>query len=527
MNARTTHNSNHRPVKQHRHHLQNKDVQQQGNQASSLSSYVTLPSFSTSSWWRNRRINTSREGMNIHWNRNLSGTNETMDTPSSEIYDACLEMNWDLALRLCRTLPSSAVRYQEGDNLETPLYVACQNQPPLPLVQTLLELWPDATSTKSRHGDIPIHIACRYDAHISVLQALLQCDPRTATHRTRFGTTPLMALWEPYGRMLQMNVHHSHDIVTSLATRNPTLYQKFLIVEKCHTILMDPSVRIEDKCQLNIFHHDSPFNDKWTITLELLKAVAVYRENYDESTIRSSIFPGHLLVHAAVALKSSGCPLWALFYVTVHYPEQYTMVDATGRFPLHIAIGPENSFGTLTTNSLYPSSQRQHWKFLPKEYWSIRLSLHFHSKSALLFDPNEPAGRYPLHTAIYYGHQWDYGVKLLVDAAPSILQQIDPTSGLYPFQLAATVCMSNDAADELDLIYELLRYDPTVLELCRRRWNDADNNSQKSRCTGSVSVTHRNGQQPQHGIALGSSIVFILAIGIAIVANFLRPDTSS
>ena len=229
-------------------------------------SHLPLPS-NISSWW-NRCFNVPLDG------GRLPASNETVnsgiDNPSSEIYDACLEMNWDLALHLCRTVPPSAVRYQEGDNLETPLYVACQNQPPLHLVQALLTIWTDAAVTKSRQGDIPIHIACRYDAHISVLQALLECHPRTATHRTRFGTTPLIALWEPYCRLLQTNSYSTIDTLTSLATRNPTLHQKYLIVQRSYLILADRSVSIDEKCQLDIFNDDHHFSDKWTVTLELL-----------------------------------------------------------------------------------------------------------------------------------------------------------------------------------------------------------------------------------------------------------------
>lgn len=485
-------------------------------------SYLSLPS-NISSWW-NRQFSESLEG------KKLPALNETgntsFDNPSSEIYDACLEMNWDLAIHLCRTLPPSAVRYQEGDNLETPLYVACQNQPPLRLVQALLTIWPDATNTKSRQGDIPIHIACRYDAHISVLQALLECQPRTATHRTRFGTTPLIALWEPYCRLLRTN--HSlrtNDVLMSLATTNPTLHQKYLRIQQSYTILADRALDIEEKCQLDIFDDDLQFSDKWTVTLELLKAVAMYREEYNETQFRTSSTPILHLVHAAVALKSSGCPLWVLFYVTVHNNDQYTMMDETGRLPLHIAVGPENSFGT-PVSTLSTSLPQQHWKFVPKEYWSIRLSLYYHPKSALLFDPNEPPGRYPLHTAIYYGHQWHNGVQLLVDAAPHILHHIDPTVGLYPFQLAATIYVKNHSSEGLDLIFQLIRYDPTVLEFCRcRQWRVTDDETrlQASKAYTNTSNETKRRQQQRQGILLGSTV---LVLAIAITAKLLRCEVS-
>ena len=490
------HNSSN-PLKQPRYRHQNNV-----RISTQASSYFPLPS-SVASWWKRCVVD----------HATFSKSNDTIDTPSSEIYDACLEMNWDLALHLCRTLPTTGsvllLRYQEGDNLETPLYMACQNRPPLPLIQELLATWPDATVTKSRQGDIPIHIACRYDAHVSVVKALLECHPGTATHRTRFGTTPLVALWEPYCRILQMNSHRTSDILASLAAANPPLYRKCLIAQQAYAILTDLTVCVREKCQLEIFHHDGQFNDKWVITLELLKAVAAYRENFNVATIPTASTPH--FVHAAVALKSTGCPIWVLFYVTVHYSDQYSMSDKTGRFPLHIAIGPENSLGAV--KNAVQTSPQQHWKFLPKEYWAIRLSLYFNPKAVLQFDPNEPTGRYPLHTAIYYGHQWHHGIQLLVEAAPFVLHEIDPTIGVYPFQLAATIYANSNSSEGLDLIYELVRYDPTVIEIYRRK-----SQLQQGPTRHAKSSNEKKERRQHQWILLGSTVV-ALAIGIVLAAK--------
>ena len=126
----------------------------------------------------------------------------TMSSPpyiGSDLYDACLEMNWELAQDLARAQPLMA-QFQEGDNLETPLYVACQNKPPESLIVALLQAWPQAVITKSRQGDLPLHIACRYqqvdDGGVAVIGWLVREYPETACRRTRWGATPLVALWE-------------------------------------------------------------------------------------------------------------------------------------------------------------------------------------------------------------------------------------------------------------------------------------------------------------------------------------------
>ena len=48
----------------------------------------------------------------------------------------------------------------------------------------------------------------------------------------------------------------------------------------------------------------------------------------------------------------------------------------------------------------------------------------------------DPEG-YPLHLALKSGKLWDFGVKMIFEAAPDVLKVKDPTTGLYPWAIAA------------------------------------------------------------------------------------------
>lgn len=72
----------------------------------------------------------------------------------------------------------------------------------------------------------------------------------------------------------------------------------------------------------------------------------------------------------------------------------------------------------------------------------------------------------PLHIAIAAGRHWcNGGVKELVEANPSALSIIDPSTLLYPFALAASrnVCVPGSSTiNQLNTIYELFRRWPLV-----------------------------------------------------------------
>ena len=367
-------------------------------------------------------------------------------------------MNWPLAQELVRQ-DHFLARYQEGDNLETPLFVECQNQPPETLVIQLLQAWPDAVITKSRQGDLPLHIACRYKAAHGVIQSLIQACPETSCRRTRYGTTPLVALWEDTTRQQQQQSDDAND---DEARR----------IRNAWNVIHDMNTDMNEKlAALPVTMNDEY---KRQVTMSLLQGVAQHRKSRKAAASDNAPHNDTLYyLHAAVSLGFTGCPAFILLYAFSQFPEQILLRDHDGRLPLHIAVGPDNS-------SL-PHSLR---KFRPLASWSIKLSLHFHPLSASRIDPNECSWgrRYPLHTALMYRHEWRQGVAELTRASSHVLSIPDPVTGLLPFLLASAVHDTKTTTDQcglphdvilrrLDTTFHLLRADPSVLQ--QLGWNKA------------------------------------------------------
>jgi hypothetical protein len=329
--------------------------------------------------------------------------------PSNELYDLVLDRNWHRAVRHCREQPIDA-EFQDGDTMETPLYLACQNHPPVELVRALLRAFPAGAETPSRHGDLPLHIACRYHASIEVLRELVLNHPGTVGQSSKWGETPVTAFWE--GR---------ETIVSSTAEED----------------------------------YSSLFWQKMQVLLEALATSRQQAQGQPTDTL--------FMVHAVVALGSFGCPIEVLEYVLESYPEQVSQTDGMGRLPLHICVGPAQW------------SHRSRRKYKPREKQVIVRLLELYPPAARTFDTTEPAGRYPLHTALAGRHQWKTGVKELFEGAPEAIFLPDPVTRVYPFQLASIPVRST--AVDLDTIYNLLRVQPPALE---RAHLDSSNNKRKA-----------------------------------------------
>jgi hypothetical protein len=315
--------------------------------------------------------------------------------PSDELYDLVIDRNWQRAIRHCREHSIDA-EFQDGDTLETPLYLACQNHPPFQLIRALLQAFPAGAETPSRHGDLPLDIACRYNASIEVLRELVMDHPDTVGQSSKWGKTAVSALWEG---------------------RTPTA-----------------SLRVEE-------NYSGVFWQKMQLLLEALATSRQQAQGQPTDAL--------YIVHAVVALGSLGCPYEVLKYVLQKYPEQVSQTDGMGRLPLHIAVGPAQW------------SHRSRRKYKPREKRVIVRLLEMYPPGARTFDPTEPAGRYPLHTALTCRHQWKTGVQELFEGAPEAISLPDPVTRVYPFQLASIPIRSTTV--DLDTIYHLLRAQPAAV----------------------------------------------------------------
>jgi len=74
---------------------------------------------------------------------------------------------------------------------KTALHFACQNIPPIDIIEALLGLAPEIVQWPDSFGWLPIHYACAYDAEADVIKNLAETFPESKTTVDRKGRTPL------------------------------------------------------------------------------------------------------------------------------------------------------------------------------------------------------------------------------------------------------------------------------------------------------------------------------------------------
>ena len=341
--------------------------------------------------------------------------------PSSDLWDLVLDMDWAAVANHARKQPRDA-EFLEGHYSETPLYLACQYDPPLKALEAMIKAHPESVRIASTaHRDLPIHIACRYQAKTEVLEALLKDYPETATKTTKWGWTPLMTLWD--SRMNRRN------------PKDDEFWDKVMVLLRA----------IARSRLLNSVHFD---------------AIGFYNTNGCNADSDKPLSPislpsqeeGNFFVHAAVSMGGKNCPVEVLSHVMEKYPRQVFQRDQSSHLPLHVAI-QKVSWSKHRKRRIKPKEKPILESLLKAYPGSARERIHS--------DHN----RYPLHSALANGHSWSHGIEALFLAAPETLAVRDSHTGLYPFQLAAIPVEGEFwfGIDNLETVYQLLRARPDVI----------------------------------------------------------------
>ncbi len=341
--------------------------------------------------------------------------------PSSDLWDLVVDLNWPGVVEHAKRQPRDA-EFLEGHYRETPLYLACQYDPPLKAIEAMIKAHPESVRIASTaHRDLPIHIACRYQTKTEILEALLKDYPETATKTTKWGWTPLMTLWD--------------SRVNRGDAKDDGFWEKVMVLLRA----------IARSRLLNSVHFD---------------AIGFYNNsgyNADTGTHLSSIpstkqEEDFFFVHAAVSMGGKGCPIEVLVHVMEKYPRQVFQRDQSSHLPLHAAIQKVSW------------SKHRKRRIKPKEKPILEILLKAYPGSArerIHSDHN----RYPLHSALANGHSWSHGIEAIFLAAPETLTVRDSCTGLFPFQLAAIPVEGEFwfGIDNLETVYQLLRARPDVI----------------------------------------------------------------
>ena len=208
------------------------------------------------------------------------------------------------------------------------------------------------------------------------------------------------------------------------------------------------------------------------------------------------VWHGRQPIHmAAASTKSRESLIQRL--VQLH-PRGSSLEDRTGKLPLHLACeqGKEWSHGTRCIYEAFPTAVRQAesnargWLPLHMVAACPTATAALIAKIVELYpaaaDIPDNQGRFPLHLACSSGKRWLGGLKALFDASPVAIATCD-NKGLLPLHICSlSYCRKEDShkavtravpkvqkekesaikkqeAAEMDIIFNLLRADPTTL----------------------------------------------------------------
>jgi hypothetical protein len=461
--------------------------------------------------------------MNHHDNPPFSSSSEgffkspfhsvLQDGDSQFLLRCALTHDWDTLIGFCQFLeeiftvsvPDRVFQWQENriragkrqllaqDQWgNSALHAACYNKPPVRVVTALLTAASVAPpeplqihTILSRDQSNPLLIACATGASLQVIEALL--DPpgsgllnggSLVTVADQLGSTPLS----------ELAVHYE------LQRKSPMYAQTALPLDQVHLINTNNGGGIleEQRYDGNYQYHRSRSrrsrrrnrrnNSRDDCLLEtfrnklerILQAAWSASNNTNSSSLTS-------IVHGAAHIAATVPPVVTRL-VCRGYPHMISFTDRHGVLPLHLAV---------SSHSLLSSSCKNTTGSLPlllsRHAYFVEQLLNYYPASAQMVVPNT-GGRFPLVQAIASGLWWHTmeggkgPLQLLWEAAPRVLSQLDPVTGLYPAMVAATSMKpwsssnNNNGTNEnsvdrheavkalqLDTLYFLLRLYPQVI----------------------------------------------------------------
>lgn len=126
-----------------------------------------------------------------------TNNNNIVDYDNRTVLFRCiLKKDWKAANKRMQTHPEEAsiwiaTKGFHGNLKFLPIHKACVLQPPIDLIQSLLQANASSAYDTDQDGWLPIHCACFYNADDAIIQLLLQSNEKGVSHKDDDGRLPL------------------------------------------------------------------------------------------------------------------------------------------------------------------------------------------------------------------------------------------------------------------------------------------------------------------------------------------------
>lgn len=375
---------------------------------------------------------------------------------------------------------------QNGNTL---LHIMCSHeQSTLPLIESIIGIYPEACSMQDEQGNLPLHLVNSNQHSLAIIRILIFQFPQGKLVRNFSGQIPLMSSSIQSSSMrvkelLRNSFAKTNDVQAALNTCNqfglsPVQDFYFSLQRRVTDLFFQGQLSLGD---LSSFQMTTNYTK--LIVNDLESFFYIMRSSVYNNVEYSLIAPHSVSFWAAF-------PLFTKVLLN-HCPELACHQDSLGFFPLHTIA--KHSFQPLMDGvCVHCNSSIAGPHFLYRnnarccKHCTHCIPRHGHGRPACFLEyqgadlikavlaiypqaakAKDPEGKYALHESIKSGKTWSTGVCELVHAAPSVLDEADGETNLYPFMLAAVGKGRDEASetgDKLASIYELLRRNPSHIK---------------------------------------------------------------
>ena len=379
------------------------------------------------------------------------------------------------------------------------------------VIKILLSLNPNAPKVVDGYGSLPLHLLAQNDRKVHWTQdglrdvyntyaeaslcrdglgrTPLHCAASAAGHHTRLSagpSSPTQAARPPSPTAAAGSAQPAALAAGDTARDLGSVIRNLVLVNPTAASVADNTGRLP-------LHYVAEHGEEWNSDAECILAAHPAASRVRAGSSASDRLPLHMAASSTDARPS-------LIMNLVHAnPRAASLVDRTGRLPLHLACesgrttwdrGIEAIYSAFTPAISAPEDSPRRWTVLHTAAASPSAGLELIEEISRLYPSAasmaDGEGRYPLHLACFANRSWEEGgVRILFEADPSAAL-VEDKHGLLPFHIAAmrssdevilrddtsdsgnTVDHGDDTVDDLstlELLYNLLAAQPSIVQL--------------------------------------------------------------
>mmetsp|Transcript_36208 Transcript_36208/g.66496 ORF Transcript_36208/g.66496 Transcript_36208/m.66496 type:complete len:908 (+) Transcript_36208:213-2936(+) len=305
------------------------------------------------------------------------------------------------------------------------------------VIKVLLKLNPNAASHVDGYASLPLHLISHNDRKLNWsndgARDISTAYPGAASSRDCFGRTPLHCA----ASSAKHCTHSPSTLPRAPTPSDPSVIENLVFVNRTAASMIDNTGRLP-------LHYIAEHGEEWNIEAQsILNAhPAAVQTRAGSST--SNKLPLHM-----AASSPDARPSLIMNLVNVN-PRASSIMDGTGRLPLHLAVDSGRTTWDRGIDSIYsaftPAISAAEES--PRRWTVLHTAAASHSAGRELIehiislDENAASiadgeGKHPLHLACAANRQWEEGgVKVIFDADPSVALTED-VNGMLPFHVAA------------------------------------------------------------------------------------------